>query len=240
MAAFRAVPFGFGTEQYGRPEMTAAPRLSIGLPVYNGENYLAAAIESLLGQTYGDFELIISDNASTDGTEDICRGYAAQDPRIRYCRQPQNIGGAPNHNYSGRSRARRVVQVGGARRPLRAGPAATLRRCAGQVPARGAGALLDRHRRRFRRRHQRHSVYAGYRLPERRGAVPQHAVRYRRRRRRRGDPDERAQQRPPCLAATITRTGRWWRNWPCTARSTRCPTGCISGATIPSGPSGPL
>jgi glycosyltransferase involved in cell wall biosynthesis len=79
--------------------MTTGPRLSIGLPVYNGENYLAAAIDSLLGQTYGDFELIISDNASADGTEDICRGYAAQDPRIRYYRQPQNIGGAPNHNY---------------------------------------------------------------------------------------------------------------------------------------------
>ena len=79
--------------------MSTSPRLSIGLPVYNGENYLAEAIESLLGQTYDDFELIISDNASSDRTGDICRHYEAQDQRIRYIRQPHNIGGAPNHNY---------------------------------------------------------------------------------------------------------------------------------------------
>lgn len=78
--------------------MNATPRLSIGLPVYNGEKFLAESIESLLGQTYGDFELIISDNASTDDTADICRNYAKQDSRIRYIRQPHNIGGAPNHN----------------------------------------------------------------------------------------------------------------------------------------------
>jgi len=74
------------------------PRLGIGLPVYNGATYLAEAIEALLGQTYEDFELIISDNASTDATEDICRQYAAEDPRIRYIRQPRNIGGLLNHN----------------------------------------------------------------------------------------------------------------------------------------------
>jgi glycosyltransferase involved in cell wall biosynthesis len=79
--------------------MKAVPRLSIGLPVYNGENYLAASIDALLGQTYEDFELIISDNASTDGTGDICRRYLEQDPRIRYYRQPSNIGLAPNHNF---------------------------------------------------------------------------------------------------------------------------------------------
>lgn len=76
----------------------ANPRLSIGLPVYNGEKFLAESIDSLLGQTYEDFELIISDNASTDSTADICRQYAKQDSRIRYIRQPHNIGGAPNHN----------------------------------------------------------------------------------------------------------------------------------------------
>ncbi|HET9138785.1 glycosyltransferase family 2 protein [Actinophytocola sp.] len=78
---------------------TTVPRLSIGLPVYNGENYLAQSIESLLAQTYQDFELIISDNASTDRTADICRDYAARDARIRYIRQPHNIGAAPNHNF---------------------------------------------------------------------------------------------------------------------------------------------
>ena len=79
--------------------MNEVPRLSIGLPVYNGEKFLAESIESLLGQSYEDFELIISDNASTDGTADICRRYAQQDPRIRYIRQQQNIGSAPNHNF---------------------------------------------------------------------------------------------------------------------------------------------
>lgn len=75
-----------------------APRLSIGLPVYNGESYLAASLDSLLAQTFTDFELVISDNASTDSTPEICRAYAARDDRIRYVRQPTNIGAAPNHN----------------------------------------------------------------------------------------------------------------------------------------------
>jgi len=79
--------------------MTTVPRLSIGLPVYNGEEYLAEALDALLGQSYQDFELIISDNASTDGTEAICRRYLAQDRRIRYIRLPENIGAAPNHNF---------------------------------------------------------------------------------------------------------------------------------------------
>ncbi|MFD8707918.1 glycosyltransferase family 2 protein [Kitasatospora sp. NPDC059648] len=79
--------------------MTAVPRLSIGLPVYNGEEYLAESLDALLGQTYEDFELVISDNASTDRTQDICRTYAKQDSRIRYLRLPVNVGAAPNHNY---------------------------------------------------------------------------------------------------------------------------------------------
>lgn len=79
--------------------MNAAPRLSVGLPVYNGEKYLAESIEALLGQTYEDFELIISDNASTDGTTDICRRYEKLDPRIRLFRQPFNVGSAANHNF---------------------------------------------------------------------------------------------------------------------------------------------
>jgi glycosyltransferase involved in cell wall biosynthesis len=80
--------------------MNATPRLSIGLAVYNGENFLSQSIEALLGQTYEDFELIISDNASTDGTADICQRYAKQDSRVRYFRQRENIGSAPNHNFT--------------------------------------------------------------------------------------------------------------------------------------------
>ena len=75
-----------------------APRLSIGLPVFNGEKFVSDAIGSILGQTYRDFELIISDNASTDKTEVICREYAASDPRIRYYRNDRNLGAAVNFN----------------------------------------------------------------------------------------------------------------------------------------------
>lgn len=73
------------------------PPVSIGLPVRNGENYLAEALGSLLTQTMGDFELLISDNASDDDTEAICRD-AATDPRVRYVRQDTNIGAAANYN----------------------------------------------------------------------------------------------------------------------------------------------
>ena len=78
--------------------MRSTPRLTIGLPVYNGEAYLAESLDALLGQTFGDFELIISDNASTDGTEQIGRRYAAEDERVTYIRQPRNVGAIPNHN----------------------------------------------------------------------------------------------------------------------------------------------
>lgn len=79
--------------------MTTVPRLSVGLPVYNGSAYVAESIEALLGQTFEDFELIISDNASTDDTGDICRTYEKLDSRVRYFRQPRNVGLAPNHNF---------------------------------------------------------------------------------------------------------------------------------------------
>jgi glycosyltransferase involved in cell wall biosynthesis len=79
--------------------MNAVPRLTVGLPVYNGEKYLAESLDALLGQSYGDFELIISDNASTDSTEEICRQYLAKDSRLSYVRQPVNLGATPNHNY---------------------------------------------------------------------------------------------------------------------------------------------
>ncbi len=76
------------------------PLVSIGFAVRNGALYLAQALDSILAQTFTDFEVIISDNASTDATEDICRKYAQQDGRIRYSRNPQNIGGANNENLT--------------------------------------------------------------------------------------------------------------------------------------------
>lgn len=76
------------------------PRVSIGLPVYNGESYLGQALESVLNQTFADFELIVSDNASTDRTGEICRSYAARDDRIRLFEQSTNLGAAPNFNFT--------------------------------------------------------------------------------------------------------------------------------------------
>ena len=79
-----------------RPETAKVPQVSIGMPVYNGAKFIREALNSLLAQTFTDFELIISDNASTDGTEGICQEYVAKDKRVRYVRQPQNIGAAAN------------------------------------------------------------------------------------------------------------------------------------------------
>jgi glycosyltransferase involved in cell wall biosynthesis len=68
------------------------PQVTVGLPVYNGERHLEGAIRSILAQSYSDFELVISDNASTDATGVICKDYALLDERIRYHRQDVNVG----------------------------------------------------------------------------------------------------------------------------------------------------
>jgi glycosyltransferase involved in cell wall biosynthesis len=160
-------------------KMNAGPRLSIGLPVYNGENYLAESLDALLGQTYEDFELIISDNASTDGTADICHRYAKQDSRIRYIRQRRNIGCAPNHNYLvGEARGEALFKWASdddlyARDMIRLCVEAL-----GDARCR-AGPPLDGVHRQAGRRHQGVPVPAGHGLPARTGSLPEHAVRRR-------------------------------------------------------------
>lgn len=77
---------------------TVTPKVSIGLLVYNGQRYLRRALDSHLAQTFQDFELVITDNASTDDTELICKEYAESDGRIYYHRNPQNMGAMWNHN----------------------------------------------------------------------------------------------------------------------------------------------
>src|SRR5437867_8743488 len=74
------------------------PRVNIGMPVYNGERFLEEAIDSMLNQSFKDFELIISDNASTDRTQEICRAYLARDRRIRYFQNQTNLGATANFN----------------------------------------------------------------------------------------------------------------------------------------------
>lgn len=73
--------------------------LSIGMPVFNDARFLPAALDSILNQSFRDFELIISDDLSTDGSASICQDYAARDPRIRYIRQPKNIGISANMKF---------------------------------------------------------------------------------------------------------------------------------------------
>ncbi len=79
--------------------LLTGPGLSIGMPVYNGGATMRTAIDSLLAQDFGDFELIIADNASTDETPDIARRYAAADSRIRYIRHAENCGAFANYAY---------------------------------------------------------------------------------------------------------------------------------------------
>ena len=79
---------------------SSPPRVSIGLPVRDGERYLRTALDSIRAQTFTDFELIIADNASSDGTEAICREYAAADRRVRIVRNTTNLGVARNFNLT--------------------------------------------------------------------------------------------------------------------------------------------
>src|SRR6266540_4481315 len=78
--------------------MTTSPRLTIGVPVYNGGSLLSEMLQSLVRQTFTDFEMVISDNASTDDTSEIARRFADGDRRVRYHRNDTNIGAAPNFN----------------------------------------------------------------------------------------------------------------------------------------------
>lgn len=74
-------------------------KLTVGMPTYNAERHIAEAIDSMLAQTHRDFELLISDNASTDRTQDICKSYQRADSRITYVRQSQNLGATENYNF---------------------------------------------------------------------------------------------------------------------------------------------
>ena len=82
--------------------MPSAPLVSVGLPVFNGEGFLPATLASVMGQTFTDFELVISDNASTDRTAEICQDLARSDSRVRYFRQRVNTGAPANWNFVAR------------------------------------------------------------------------------------------------------------------------------------------
>jgi glycosyltransferase involved in cell wall biosynthesis len=76
------------------------PRVSIGLPVYNGDRYIRETLDSILSQSFSDFELIIADNCSSDETQQICEEYANKNSRIIYHRNEKNLGAAPNYNLA--------------------------------------------------------------------------------------------------------------------------------------------
>jgi glycosyltransferase involved in cell wall biosynthesis len=78
--------------------MIELPKVSLGLPVYNGEKFIVATLNSIINQTYTNFELTICDNCSTDGTEEICRGFAEKDSRITFIKNEKNIGASGNFN----------------------------------------------------------------------------------------------------------------------------------------------
>ena len=88
------------------------PLVSVGVPVFNGEAFLEDAIRSVLAQTLDDLELILCDNASQDRTAEICSDYAARDPRVRYFRNPGNLGAAANYNLAfSHARARKSCSL---------------------------------------------------------------------------------------------------------------------------------
>jgi glycosyltransferase involved in cell wall biosynthesis len=82
------------------PLMDKPPRVSIGVPVYNGQQFLNETLDCLLAQTYHDLELIVCDNCSTDRTQEIGLAYAEKDPRVRYYRNSANIGVDRNFNLA--------------------------------------------------------------------------------------------------------------------------------------------
>jgi glycosyltransferase involved in cell wall biosynthesis len=90
------------------------PLITICVPVYNGARYLRQCVDSLLGQTFGDFALVISDNASTDGTREIGEAYARADRRVRYHRHESNIGLYGNWNFLLRSADSKYVKIAAA------------------------------------------------------------------------------------------------------------------------------
>ena len=80
------------------PVEERAPKVTVALPVFNGENFIDQALQAIRAQTFEDFEVVISDNASDDGTPDICMGHAVEDPRIRYFRYDDKVGAGHNFN----------------------------------------------------------------------------------------------------------------------------------------------
>ena len=89
------------------------PRVALGLPVFNGARYLRKAVDSVLSQEFEDFQLVISDNASSDATPEICQEYARQDSRVRYFRNETNIGLCAEFPAGLSSLRRHLFQVAG-------------------------------------------------------------------------------------------------------------------------------
>ena len=75
------------------------PKVSIGIPVYNGEKFLRNALDCILNQSYENIEIIISDDTSTDSTKSICEEYMKKDLRIKYILQKENLGAFHNFNF---------------------------------------------------------------------------------------------------------------------------------------------
>ena len=79
--------------------MTARPTVSVLLTAFNRERFIGPAIESVLAQTFADFELLVVDDCSTDGTVQVARGYLS-DPRVRLVQNERNLGDYPNRNHA--------------------------------------------------------------------------------------------------------------------------------------------
>jgi glycosyltransferase involved in cell wall biosynthesis len=84
--------------QTNEPAVKASPKVSVLIPVYNSERYLAECLDSILAQDFRDYEILIADDGSTDNSRELIKAYAAKDARIRWWQNPQNLGLTQNHN----------------------------------------------------------------------------------------------------------------------------------------------
>jgi glycosyltransferase involved in cell wall biosynthesis len=93
------MPPHLGKPRTGRIASVHNHLVTIGMPVWNGADVMGRALDSLLAQSWADLEIVISDNASTDGTRDLAAEYVRRDPRVRYIRQAHNIGAQANFEF---------------------------------------------------------------------------------------------------------------------------------------------
>jgi len=210
------------------------PLVSIGVPVYNGSKFLRESLDSIAAQTYQNIEVVVSDNASTDQTPDICAEFAVRDRRFRHVRLAENIGGVPNHNHVFSLTRGKYFMWGSHDDMFAPSYVCPLRRMPGRRPGGGARVRENDH---HRRSGQGHEADGGEPSRERAARLPsasansRASIRYSRRRtpdaQGRDGEHQAAHRAPRQRSHTARGAGAAWPLRP-DSRST-----CSSGAFTP-------